>query len=358
MSLLPDTDSSKCFIVTLPFDPSVNNFTDFSELSPIRLSGITEATCMPFIPAKAYDEDFQANLIAANRKTHIQELIKQTLSEKDANAETTYVYGEVVKVDERDGIMYVNIRLPYNGFGEDIVRKIINNDGDYRLDFPSLTFTTGANTFIKTYNTDALHFQEGASDLEDYKLLPLGDYCRKVLGWAEERQIISNSPLLSQFVKQEEEKGELCTGIAKSNIEKIADAIGDVCVTVTNFYGILGLPVADWMTEWYTDEATEIATGPKRAIVDLNKALATTYAYADKLNALGETRTNPIITSTDAAAFKKQLFIILDNLSKISHHHGLRLAGCFRYAWTNIRFRTGKVNADGIFVKEADLIKD
>ena len=53
-----------------------------------------------------------------------------------------------------------------------------------------------------------------------------------VINWAEARGILEKSAPLRQHVKTQEEVNELLDGISKGDKAEIADAIGDVAVTL------------------------------------------------------------------------------------------------------------------------------
>lgn len=61
--------------------------------------------------------------------------------------------------------------------------------------------------------------------------------------WAEERGLIQNGDLKTQFTKLGEEMGELAQAILKRDNEKIEDAIGDCVVVLTNFAAMNGMKI-------------------------------------------------------------------------------------------------------------------
>ena len=52
----------------------------------------------------------------------------------------------------------------------------------------------------------------------------------KVLGWANDRNLIAGSTVDKQFVKLVEEVGELAAGLARGKNEVVDDALGDIMV--------------------------------------------------------------------------------------------------------------------------------
>jgi len=62
----------------------------------------------------------------------------------------------------------------------------------------------------------------------------------KVIQWGESRQIVQNSTPYAQAVKTREEVTELFTAIAKGDRAEMADAYGDILVTL-----VMGAACAD-----------------------------------------------------------------------------------------------------------------
>lgn len=55
---------------------------------------------------------------------------------------------------------------------------------------------------------------------------------KKILNWAQERNLLDASNRNKQFIKLIEEIGELAQGMAKNDIVQIIDSIGDVQVVL------------------------------------------------------------------------------------------------------------------------------
>jgi len=69
--------------------------------------------------------------------------------------------------------------------------------------------------------------------------------------WANERGIYRNGDAKTQFIKLQEETGELARAILKSNREELIDAIGDAVVVLTNLAALEGLKIEDCVTSAY-----------------------------------------------------------------------------------------------------------
>lgn len=69
--------------------------------------------------------------------------------------------------------------------------------------------------------------------------------------WADERGIYRSGDAKTQFVKLQEETGELARAILKNNKEELIDAIGDAVVVLTNLAALEGLKIEDCVVSAY-----------------------------------------------------------------------------------------------------------
>ena len=69
--------------------------------------------------------------------------------------------------------------------------------------------------------------------------------------WADERGIYKNGDTKTQFVKLQEETGELARAILKNDQAEFIDAIGDAVVVLTNLAALEGLKIEDCITSAY-----------------------------------------------------------------------------------------------------------
>lgn len=70
--------------------------------------------------------------------------------------------------------------------------------------------------------------------------------------WADERGIYRNGDVKTQFIKLQEETGELARAILKNDREELIDAIGDAVVVLTNLAALEGLKIEDCVTSAYS----------------------------------------------------------------------------------------------------------
>lgn len=81
--------------------------------------------------------------------------------------------------------------------------------------------------------------------------MSLSTYVDLIKIWAEQRNLIQSSTPAKQMLKMTEEVGELAAAVARGNIEKAADAIGDCFVVLTILAAQLDLTMLDCVGNVY-----------------------------------------------------------------------------------------------------------
>ena len=173
-----------------------------------------------------------------------------------------------------------------------------------------------------------------------------------VKGWSKERGILDNGKLETQITKFFEEFGEIATGISKNKPDLIMDGIGDALVVLVN---ILELGKDKLSGEMTTAEIIEHGLQLQvDDVADVEEHFGDNgyphhlYLHATEIFATAFIRSD--------AGFD-QLNWALYRLAKLALYYRLNIRHCFSLAWHEIKDRKGYLNADGIFVKEADLAK-
>jgi NTP pyrophosphatase (non-canonical NTP hydrolase) len=69
--------------------------------------------------------------------------------------------------------------------------------------------------------------------------------------WAEEKGIFQKSDATKQYLKLQEEAGELAKALLIDDLPEIEDAIGDCIVVLTNLAELKGLKVEDCINSAY-----------------------------------------------------------------------------------------------------------
>jgi NTP pyrophosphatase (non-canonical NTP hydrolase) len=74
---------------------------------------------------------------------------------------------------------------------------------------------------------------------------------QKVVQWAQDRQIIPNSNPTAQLMKTVSELGELADATLKSDVDGIADGVGDVLVTLIIYCELAGVCITECLDGAY-----------------------------------------------------------------------------------------------------------
>ena len=74
---------------------------------------------------------------------------------------------------------------------------------------------------------------------------------QSIRDWAEQKGIYEKGNIITQFVKLQEESGELAKSILKNDNEEFIDAIGDCVVVLTNLAKLKGYKIEDCINSAY-----------------------------------------------------------------------------------------------------------
>ena len=69
--------------------------------------------------------------------------------------------------------------------------------------------------------------------------------------WADDKGILSKGDTKTQYIKLQEEAGELANALLKNNNLEVIDAIGDIVVVLTNLAALEGLKIEDCIDSAY-----------------------------------------------------------------------------------------------------------
>ncbi len=79
------------------------------------------------------------------------------------------------------------------------------------------------------------------------------DMFSKIRDWAEQRGLYSKGNSHTQYVKLQEEAGELAKALLKNDKPEVIDAIGDMVVVLTNLAHLQGVTIEDCIDSAYND---------------------------------------------------------------------------------------------------------
>jgi NTP pyrophosphatase (non-canonical NTP hydrolase) len=151
------------------------------------------------------------------------------------------------------------------------------------------------------------------------------EFVEKVKGWANARNLIKGSTAQAQALKGLSEAGELADNVAKGNLDKIKDDIGDNCVVAVIVNSIIGADSPQ------PDITHPSMLGDK---YDIMSDIASDWAYyLDGHDDAG----------TDIPFYCQALAI----------HLRIDFEECLEQAWNDIKDRVGIMH-NGVFVKSSD----
>lgn len=76
---------------------------------------------------------------------------------------------------------------------------------------------------------------------------------QSIRDWATERGLYEKGDPKTQYLKLQEESGELAQAILKNNHEEVIDAIGDCVVVLTNLAELSGVKIEDCINAAYNE---------------------------------------------------------------------------------------------------------
>jgi len=129
--------------------------------------------------------------------------------------------------------------------------------GKFKLTKEVIAWVTG-NAKVSMYNDQRSYIYNKAlsSFLKEFSIsksvnsLP-NDQFELIRSWAEQRGIYDKGDSKTQYVKLQEECGELAKALLKNDTPEIIDAIGDIVVVLTNLAHIEGHKIEDCIDSAY-----------------------------------------------------------------------------------------------------------
>lgn len=76
---------------------------------------------------------------------------------------------------------------------------------------------------------------------------------QSIRDWADERGLLQRGDAKTQYIKLQEECGELAQAILKAKEDEFIDAIGDCVVVLTNLAAIKGIKIEDCINSAYEE---------------------------------------------------------------------------------------------------------
>lgn len=212
--------------------------------------------------------------------------------------------------------------------------------------------------------TDPVYSGVQTTHSRDIPLYSILVCIKNVVEWSTARGIIENGKWTTQVTKFYEEDGEAATGISKTKKRLIMDGLGDALVVLVNIVALYGENppnIINAMLQRARDRIeTEVPVGDAHRLFHkmrlyftlMNDTLYQASDWRIRNNVTVEDqKTLPGVFETDIEEYMR---LALWHMEALARAYEVTLEQCFSLAWDEIKDRTGFLNADGIFVKDAD----
>jgi NTP pyrophosphatase (non-canonical NTP hydrolase) len=198
------------------------------------------------------------------------------ISEKEIELQQSYgykvdrkKYNELVKLNKMNiNVTEQTTTFPYpvkklkGNLMDNIGFKWKSEHGDFELNLDSVRWIM-QNVKTSMYNNNRCYVYNKAfaewfktpelwgDDVIDDKTITDSDMFSKIRDWAEQRGLYSKGNSHTQYVKLQEEAGELAKALLKNDKPEVIDAIGDMVVVLTNLAHLQGVTIEDCIDSAY-----------------------------------------------------------------------------------------------------------
>ena len=198
------------------------------------------------------------------------------ISEKEIELQKSYgykvdrkKYNELVKLNKMNiNVTEQTTTFPYpvkklkGNLMDNIGFEWKSEHGDFVLNLDSIRWIM-QNVKTSMYNDNRCYVYNKAfaewfktpelwgDDVVDNKTITDSDMFGKIRDWAEQRGLYSKGNSHTQYVKLQEEAGELAKALLKNDKPEVIDAIGDMVVVLTNLAHLQGVTIEDCIDSAY-----------------------------------------------------------------------------------------------------------
>ena len=199
------------------------------------------------------------------------------ISEKEIELQKSYgykvdrkKYNELVKLNKMNiNVTEQTTTFPYpikklkGNLMEHIGFKWKSEHGDFVLNLDSIRWIM-KNVKTSMYNDNRCYVYNKAfaewfktpelwseDQLDEKPNITDSDMFSKIRDWAEQRGLYSKGNSHTQYVKLQEEAGELAKALLKNDKPEVIDAIGDMVVVLTNLAHLQGVTIEDCIDSAY-----------------------------------------------------------------------------------------------------------
>jgi NTP pyrophosphatase (non-canonical NTP hydrolase) len=199
------------------------------------------------------------------------------ISEKEIELQKSYgykidrkKYNELVKLNKMNiNVTEQTTTFPYpikklkGNLMDNIGFKWKSEHGDFVLNLDSIRWIM-KNVKTSMYNDNRCYVYNKAfaewfktpelwseDQLDEKPNITDSDMFSKIRDWAEQRGLYSKGNSHTQYVKLQEEAGELAKALLKNDKPEVIDAIGDMVVVLTNLAHLQGVTIEDCIDSAY-----------------------------------------------------------------------------------------------------------
>jgi NTP pyrophosphatase (non-canonical NTP hydrolase) len=199
------------------------------------------------------------------------------ISEKEIELQKSYgykidrkKYNELVKLNKMNiNVTEQTTTFPYpikklkGNLMDNIGFKWKSEHGDFVLNLDSIRWIM-KNVKTSMYNDNRCYVYNKAfaewfktpelwseDQLDEKPNITDSDMFSKIRDWAEQRGLYSKGNSHTQYVKLQEEAGELAKALLKNDKPEVIDAIGDMVVVLTNLAHLQGVTIEDCINSAY-----------------------------------------------------------------------------------------------------------
>ena len=199
------------------------------------------------------------------------------ISEKEIELQKSYgykvdrkKYNELVKLNKMNiNVTEQTTTFPYpvkklkGNLMDNIGFKWKSEHGDFILNLDSIRWIM-KNVKTSMYNDNRCYVYNKAfaewfktpelwseDQLDEKPNITDSDMFSKIRDWAEQRGLYSKGNSHTQYVKLQEEAGELAKALLKNDKPEVIDAIGDMVVVLTNLAHLQGITIEDCINSAY-----------------------------------------------------------------------------------------------------------
>lgn len=179
-----------------------------------------------------------------------------------------------------------------------------------------------------------------------------------VMGWSKARGILDNGVWYSQATKLYEEDGEAATGISKNKHRYIMDGIGDALVVLVNLMELIKFDSTDISVYVNDARSKNPLAGNSHYLfhkMRFHLTCAVDYIWDQAGIDSAKQLQYKHFENSDAVMIECHFAQMVEYANALANAYDMTLEQCFSLAWDEIKDRKGFLNADGIFVKEADM---